>query len=63
MFRFLDFFSLKQMHGQVDNSKHCDNYSTYGQLGATQTVGGYRVSSTQDAHPCGEVMKSIFNGK
>jgi len=58
----MDSFSVKQMHGEVDNTDHCSSYYTYGSVGLTQTVGGYRVNSSAHLHPCGEVMKSYAVG-
>ena len=60
--RFMDSFSVKQLHGEVDKVSHCSEYYTYGSLGVGQTVGGYRVNGSAHLHPCGEVMKSYAAG-
>lgn len=49
----MDSLSVNQMHGEVDNTKHCPNYYTYGSINLSQTVGGYRVNSSAHLHPCG----------
>jgi hypothetical protein len=59
----MDFFSNRQMHGLIDNTAHCGKYYTYGSLNKVQTVGGYRVAATAQAHPCGEVMSTYNSGK
>ena len=41
------------MHGKVGNTKYCEGYSTYSNLGRTTSAGGYRVSPSASAHPCG----------
>jgi len=58
----MDSYSVKQIHGEINNRNRCDNTYTYGSLGLTQTIGGYRVNSTAHVHPCGEVMKQFAVG-
>lgn len=58
----MDFFSIKQLHGEIDNPKHCGQYYTYGSISKTSTVGGYRIKSLANIHPCGEVMSSYSAG-
>jgi len=58
----MDFFSVKQFHGEIDTINHCSYYYTYGTLSETLTVGGYRVNSSANAHPCGEIMTSYSTG-
>lgn len=52
----MDYYSNAQLHGQIDGIAHCANYYTYAALNQVQTVGGYRVATGAQAHPCGEVM-------
>lgn len=60
--RFMDSYSVNQMHGEIGNIDHCGSYYTYGSLGLTQTSGGYRVNSSAHLHPCGSVMKTFGEG-
>ena len=41
------------MHGTVGNADKCGNYYTYGSIGYSQSVGGYRVPENTHIHPCG----------
>lgn len=52
----MDYLSIKQLHGEVDNTNHCGTYYSYESLGKTVTAGGYRAALSAHAHPCGEVM-------
>ena len=63
LFSYLDSFSTEQLHGNTGTSTFCKNYITYGSLDTTQTVGGYRVQSSNQVHPCGFPMKTILSGK
>lgn len=59
----MDSYSINQLHGEIGNTDHCGSYYTYGALGLTQTVGGYRVNRSADLHPCGEVMSTFNQGR
>lgn len=49
----MDAYSVNQLHGEIGNVDHCGSYYTYGSVGLTQTLGGYRVNRSADLHPCG----------
>jgi hypothetical protein len=40
----MDSYNIKQLHGEVGDKNHCQNYYTYGQLGLNINAGGYRVN-------------------
>jgi hypothetical protein len=58
----MDGLSVEQLHGEIGSTTHCGDYRSYGSLGLSQTVGGYRVNSSADLHPCGEVMTHLQVG-
>ena len=61
-YSFLDSYSQEQLNGINGTNDQCGQFYTYDQLGVGSTVGGYRVKGDSHAHPCGEVMRSLFNG-
>jgi hypothetical protein len=58
----MDSYSVKQIHGEIGDKNHCENYYSYGQLGLEINAGGYRVNQNAHAHPCGEIMPHILDG-
>jgi hypothetical protein len=58
----MDAFSYQQMVGQNGTGAQCYDYKTYGSIGVSQTVGGYRTTANETIHPCGFPMLTIFNG-
>ena len=63
IFRFLEGYSIQQLHGVIGNRDDCGDYSTYQSIDKTLNAGGYEVPPETGVHPCGFVMKSIYNGK